>query len=42
MKKLIEFVLERYKDKQFNLASSAARKLLAEEIEAILTYRSKK
>tara|TARA_B100001939_G_scaffold220227_1_gene189548 strand:- start:2115 stop:2252 length:138 start_codon:yes stop_codon:yes gene_type:complete len=36
MKKLIESVLERYKNRQLNLASSAARKLLAEEIEAVI------
>ena len=36
MKKLIENVLERYKDRQLNLASSATRKLLAAEIETVL------
>ena len=38
MKKLIETVLERYKDRQLNLASSATRKLLAEEIEAVIGH----
>ena len=42
MKKLIESVLERYKDRQLNLASVATRKLLAEEIEAVLTSEGRK
>jgi len=36
MRKLIESVLERYKDRQLNLASESTRKLLAEEIEAVI------
>ena len=36
MKKLIESVLKKYKNKQLNLESSATRKLIAEEIEAVL------
>jgi len=36
MRKLIESVLNRYKDRQFNLESVATRKLLAEEIEAVI------
>ena len=42
MKKLIETVLERYKDRQLNLASSATRKLLAEEIEAVIVTEGRK
>ena len=37
---LILEVLDRHKDKQVNLASSAARELLATEIEAVLTSKS--
>ena len=42
MRKLIESVLERYKDRQLNLASESTRKLLAEEIEAVLLNEGKK
>ena len=42
MKKLIETVLERYKDRQLNLASSDTRKLLAEEIEAVIVTEGRK
>ena len=42
MRKLIESVLERYKNRQLNLASVATRKLLAEEIEAVLTSEGRK
>ncbi len=40
MKKIIEEVLERYKNMQFNISSESARKLLAAEIEAVLTSKS--
>ena len=36
MRKLIESVLKRYQDRQINLSSEAARKLLAKEIEAVI------
>jgi len=36
MRKLIESVLKRYQDRQLNLSSEAARKLLAKEIEAVI------
>lgn len=36
MKKIIEKVLERYKNMQFNISSESARKMLAAEIEAVL------
>ncbi len=36
MRKLIESVLKRYKDRQVNLGSEAARKSLAKEIEAVI------
>ena len=42
MRKLIESVLERYKDRQLNLSSESTRKLLAEEIEAVLTSEGRK
>ena len=42
MRKLIESVLERYKDRQLNLASESTRKLLAEEIEAVILNEGKK
>jgi hypothetical protein len=43
MKKIIEMVLERHKDRQTNLASEGARKLIAAEIEAaILSKESDK
>ena len=40
MKKIIEEVLKRYKNKQLNLSSESARKMLAAEIEAVLTSKS--
>ena len=40
MKKIIEKVLERYKNTQLNLSSDSARKMLAAEIEAVLTSKS--
>jgi|TARA_Y100000361_G_scaffold10814_1_gene8686 chlorite dismutase len=39
MKKTIAEVLKRYQDRQVNLASEAARNLLAAEIEAALLNR---
>ena len=39
MKKIIEEVLERYKNMQFNISSESARKMLAAEIEAVLTSK---
>jgi|TARA_R100000030_G_scaffold23420_1_gene16864 hypothetical protein len=42
MRKLIESVLERYKDRQLNLSSESTRKLLAEEIEAVILNEGKK
>tara|TARA_Y100001937_G_scaffold8789_1_gene10879 strand:- start:378 stop:515 length:138 start_codon:yes stop_codon:yes gene_type:complete len=39
MRKLIESVLERYENSQLNLASLAARKLLAKEIEAVIVTK---
>ena len=36
MKKIIEMVLERHKDRQTNLASEGARKAIAAEIEAAI------
>jgi hypothetical protein len=39
MKKTIAEVLKRYKDRQINLASEAARKNIAAEIEAALLSR---
>ena len=40
MKKIIEKVLERHKNSQFNMASKSARQMLAAEIEAVLTSKS--
>ena len=40
MKKIIEEVLKRYKNMQLNLSSKSARKMLAAEIEAVLTSKS--
>jgi len=40
MKEIIEKVLKRYKDIQLNMSSESARKMLAAEIEAVLTSKS--